>query len=299
MERDAFLPAIPPRPRDAHKGDFGRVLILAGSRGMTGAACLATEAALRSGVGLATLAVPDVILPVVSAHLLCSTFLPLPATLEGCLAAAAFEPFLAEAGRVQAVAIGPGLSRHPDTSELVRRLVPRISSPLVLDADALNAFAGRAEGLCGRNTPLLLTPHPGEMSRVTGRATREIQDDRENCAVNFAREHSCLLVLKGHHTLVTDGQKLFVNSTGNPGMATGGSGDVLTGILAGLLAQGFAAYDAAKIGVFVHGLAGDLAAADLGEISLTAEDILAKLPASFLHYQKAYPRGGSPRDRGS
>lgn len=255
---------------------------------MTGAACLAAEAVLRSGAGLATLAVPQGILPVVSSKLTCCTFLALPETPEGSLALAALSQLLDSTRAAEAAAIGPGLTQHPETAELVRQLVAEIHCPTVLDADGLNAFAGLPEKLSECRSPLVLTPHPGEMGRLILQPTRQIQLDREKIAVEFSKNKQFVLVLKGHNTLVTDGRRLYVNPTGNPGMATGGSGDVLTGVLAGLLAQGIPSYDAAKIGVYVHGLAGDLAVKELGEISLTAVDILGKLSAAFQHYQKSF-----------
>jgi len=286
MVKDTELPPLPRREPSAHKGDFGKVLVVAGSRNMPGAASLATEAALRSGAGLAVLAVPASALGLVAARFVCSTFVSLPETSAGTLATTAAQPVLEAAKDATVVAMGPGLSQHPETVEAVRTLVRQLRCPLVLDADALNAFAGRAGDLAGRAEPLVLTPHPGEMARLTGLPTGEVQADREQAAVSFARERRCILVLKGHGTVVTDGERAYVNTTGNPGMATGGSGDVLTGMIAGLVAQGIAAYEAAKTAVFMHGLAGDLACIETGEISLVATDILAKLPQAFKSYAK-------------
>ena len=284
MKRDTDLPAIPERPENAHKGTFGRAVIIAGSRTMTGAACLATDAALKSGAGLATLAVPDCILPIVSVKLTCATFSPHEETPEGAFALSALDSLLDTIKLANSVAIGPGITQHLETSELVRQLIPNIDAPTVLDADGLNAFSGQV-GKLKSKAPLILTPHPGEMSRLVDCSSKDVQREREKVAVEFARAGNCILVLKGAETIVTDGDRVFVNTTGNPGMATGGSGDVLTGVLAGLLAQGIDAYDAAKIGVNVHGLAGDIGAGELGEISLTAADILARLPAAFNRHQ--------------
>lgn len=281
MLNDAELPSLPKRREDAHKGDFGRVLVIAGSARMPGAACLAAESVLRSGAGLATLAVPQGILPVVAAKLTCSTFLPLPETSDGALSLAAEDLLLDAARDFSAVAMGPGVGQHPETAQLVRKLAAKIEQPLVLDADGLNAFAGRAWQFSRRAQPLVVTPHAGEMARLTGTSAGAVQERREETAVGFAQERDCVVVLKGCGTIVTDGHRTYVNSTGNPGMATGGSGDVLTGVIAGLIGQGLSPYDAAKLGSNLHGLAGDIAADEMGEESLIATDILASLPAAF------------------
>jgi NAD(P)H-hydrate epimerase len=186
------------------------------------------------------------------------------------------------------VAIGPGLTTHPETKKLVLDLVPRIPVPVVLDADGINAFAGVDKALSGRKRPLVLTPHPGEMARLLGLRTEEVLSRRIELARDFARRRCCHLVLKGHRSLVaTPAGSVFVNSTGNPGMATGGSGDVLTGILAGLIAQEIEMEAAVRLGVYLHGLAGDLAAAKVGEVPLTARDILAQLPAAVARFRRA------------
>lgn len=287
MAKDTALGPLPERDQSAHKGSFGKVLVVAGSRGMPGAASLATESALRSGAGLAVLAVPDSALAAVAARFACSTFIPLPETAEGTLSADATEAVIAAARDAAVVAMGPGLSQNSETADAIRWLVRAIRRPLVLDADALNAFRGRNEEFLGREQTTILTPHPGELARLTKLTTRDIQADRENIALDFARSHQSIVVLKGHGTVVTDGQRIYINPTGNAGMATGGSGDVLTGVIAGLLAQGLDPYESAKTGVFVHGLAGDLAARETGELSLIATDILARLPQAFIEYPSA------------
>lgn len=274
------LPRLPPRPRDAHKGLFGKVVVIAGSRGMSGAAVLCASAALRGGAGLVTLAVPHEILPIVAASHPCYMTAP-QAEEEGRLAGNAVADLCRLVEGATAAAIGPGLGQSPALSALLIALLDQTHQPLVLDADALNGLAAHREVLARRQGPLVLTPHPGEFARLTGLDTKQIQTQRQDLAVAFAAEHRVVLVLKGSGTVVTDGRRLFVNSTGNPGMATGGSGDVLTGLIAALLAQGLEPFAAAQLGVYLHGLAGDLARDRLCETSLIATDLLQDLPAAF------------------
>jgi NAD(P)H-hydrate epimerase len=291
VPKDTPLPALPGRELFSHKGDFGRVLVIAGSRNMPGAACLTADAVLRSGAGLCMLATPESALPAVSANLTCNTFLPLPENSLGSLSPDAVSPILEAADDRDVVAIGPGLGQLPDTSLAIRKLVTSISKPIVLDADGLNAFAIRPEALGQRDVawpcqgvpgpPLIITPHPGEMARLTGLNTRDVQSAREEIAAEFATKHRCIVLLKGSGTVITDGTDLHINSTGNPGMATGGSGDVLTGIIAVLLAQGLTPLDAARLGAHIHGLAGDLAEEAVGQVSLMATDLLIHLPAAI------------------
>jgi NAD(P)H-hydrate epimerase len=275
------MPEIPPRAADAHKGTFGRVLALAGSTGMVGAAALTGEAALRSGAGLVTIGTPRSVYPILASKVTCCLTRPLPETSDGTLSIEAFGPILVLAANCDVVALGPGLGRDESTTALVHRLVAEIDKPMVVDADALNALAGNVAVLKNCPAPRLLTPHPGEMSRLTGASVGEVQSDRSGRAQRFAREYGVVLLLKGHGTVVSDGERVYVNATGNPGMATAGSGDVLTGLIAALLAQGLDPYDAARLGAHLHGLAGDLAAARLGQISLIATDILNALPKAF------------------
>ena len=292
LEAVRLLPCLPPRRRDAHKGDFGHALVIAGSRGKGGAARLAALGALRAGCGLVTAAVPAGLQAGMVSRAMEAMTEGMPETPPGTLAASALPLLLQAARRKQAIAIGPGLTSHPETEKLIRALVPRLEVPVVLDADGINAFAGEAGSLSGRRRPLVLTPHPGEMARLLGMTTAEVQSDRVGLARAFARRHACCLVLKGHRSLIaTPGGRVLVNPTGNPGMATGGSGDVLAGLLAGLLAQGIEAENAVKIGVYLHGLAGDLAAAEVGEMPLIARDILARFPAALARLQRA--RAGS------
>jgi len=270
---------LPERKPGTHKGDYGHALILAGSPGKAGAAILAVRAAVRSGAGLVTAAVPASILDVVDLGSLESMTLPLPAiTLDGVLEAAKGKSVLA---------MGPGLGQEDETAEAVRSIALQVPLPLVLDADGINAFSGRAADLAGRSAETVLTPHPGELGRLLGIPTSEVQADRIAAARRAAAEAEAVVVLKGYRTLVaTPGGEVHVNPTGNPGMATGGTGDVLTGLIAGLLAQGLGALDAARLGVYLHGLAGDLAAARTGEAALAAGDLLTYLPAAFLEVEE-------------
>lgn len=286
------LPAWPPRARDAHKGEFGRVLVVGGSPGFTGAPALAANAAQRGGAGLVTVLTPERCWPIVALHCVEPMVHPLPCTEAGALTPEAADEVLAFAQAASAVCCGPGLGQHPDTVACVRRVARECAAPLVVDADGLNALAGDREALAARRGRVtVLTPHPGEMARLAGIPRDTVQRDRAGAARAFAGAHRVVLVLKGHRTVVTDGGEAWVNDTGNPGMASGGTGDVLAGFLAALLAQGFAPVAAARLAVHLHGRAGDLAAAAVGEVSLVAGDLLAHLPAAILEYQAL---GGPP-----
>jgi ADP-dependent NAD(P)H-hydrate dehydratase len=284
------LPVLPPRPRDSHKGTFGRVLVVAGSADYSGAAILCGKGALRGGAGLVQVAVPRPSRPIVAAGDPCYITAGLAATEAGALSANCLQDVLTLAEAANVVAIGPGLGQSGDVTLLVTLLLERIAKPVVLDADGLNALAlVLATGLpSGRSAPLICTPHPGEFARLDP----DGEGSREERAQRFAQKLSCILVLKGHQTLVTDGQAVYHNSTGNPGMATGGAGDVLTGLIAALLGQGLAPFAAAQLGVYLHGLAGDLAAMELGEVSLVATDVVDYLPKAFqLHAARATATG--------
>lgn len=272
-----------PRQPRSHKGDYGRILILAGSEGMTGAAHLAGMGALRSGAGLVTLGVPRGIYPLIArreAEIMVRSF---PATPEGSLSYRALKPvrdFISN--RQDVLALGPGLSLHAGTQRLVQTLVAGAQVPLVIDADAITALKGHVQLIARIRSGVVMTPHPGEFIRVFGGTLGDFDRERKARALKAAKQCGAVIVLKGHRTVVASpsGAAAF-NTTGNPGMATGGSGDVLTGILAALIGQGLAVYDAARFGTYVHGLAGDLAARKVGQISLTAGDILEFLPAAF------------------
>ncbi len=275
------LPLLPSRAPDAHKGDFGRVLVVAGSPGMTGAGCLAALGAQRAGAGLVTLALPAGLHLVAEVKLTSVMSRPLPDPDGPVVGGQAADRVLQWASEFTVVVLGPGLGRRPATADAVRRLVGELPLPTVLDADGLNALAGATDVLQGAPAPRLLTPHPGEMSRLVGRGVADIQAGRVQAAREFAVRHGVVVALKGAGTVVTDGRCVYVNPTGNPGMATGGTGDVLTGMAAGLLGQGLSPFQAMQLAVFTHGLAGDVAAARRGRLSLTAEDVLETVPEVF------------------
>ncbi|OPY58015.1 MAG: Bifunctional NAD(P)H-hydrate repair enzyme Nnr [Pelotomaculum sp. PtaU1.Bin035] len=273
---------LPPRPSAAHKGDFGRVLVVAGSRGMTGAASLVGEAALRSGSGLITVAVPETLHDILEAKLTEVMTVPLPDTGNGNLSLGARQRILSLLEGVNVLALGPGLSTEPEVATMVRELLPLVRVPCVLDADGLNALAGNVEILRKIQTPVVITPHPGEMARLMGVTTREIQEDRLSVASKAAASWNVVALLKGARTVVAaPGGAIYINPTGNPGMATAGSGDVLTGIVASLISQGLDPALAASAGAYIHGMAGDMGAREKGMIGLTAGDIITYLPAAI------------------
>jgi NAD(P)H-hydrate epimerase len=282
LTRERMRELVPVRAPESHKGDFGRVLIVAGSRGRTGAAHLAAVGALKSGAGLVTIATPRSCLAIVAAMGPEYMTEPLEETAAGAIDFSALDQVLEFNADV--IAVGPGLGQDPSTSAFVQGLVERAGVPLVLDADALNAFAGDPERLVGRDgVDVVITPHPGEMARLLNTSTEAIQKERLRHAREFAATHRVHVVLKGNRTLVAspDG-RAFVNLTGNPGMATGGTGDLLTGMLAAWFAQLLDAEAAAKLAVYLHGTAGDLAEADEGEVALTAGDLSARLGDAIL-----------------
>lgn len=271
---------LPSRPSLAHKGNFGRVLIVAGSRGMTGAASLAGEAAIRSGAGLVTVAVPETLHNIMEEKLTEVMTVPLPDDGNGSLSREAGKKILALLDDMDVLAIGPGLSQSPGVITLVRELLPSLKIPCVLDADALNALAGETAIFNELKAPVVITPHPGEMARLMGIKPKNVQEDRIGNAVKAAADWKVVTLLKGARTVVaTPDGVVYINSTGNAGMATGGSGDVLTGMIASLIAQGMKPARAAAAGAYLHGLAGDQAASDKGMMGLIASDIISALPA--------------------
>lgn len=279
---------LAPRRPDTHKGTYGHLLIAAGSVGASGAVILAARAAVRSGAGLVTAAVPEPIVQTVDGGSIESMSLPLPAGEDGRIAGGAAAAILEAAAERSALALGPGMGRTDAVAGELRRAALECGVPLVLDADGVNAFAGRAGELRerrdreGRRIPTVLTPHPGEAARLLGVDTGEVVADRRGAVRRAAGETGAVVVLKGHQTLVgTPEGEVHVNRTGNPGMASGGTGDVLTGLIGALLAQGFEALAAARLGVYLHGLAGDLAAAARGEIGLAARDLVEHLPRAI------------------
>ncbi len=275
------LPTLPPRNAASHKGNYGRALLVGGSRGMTGAISLAGLAALRGGAGLVQLATPDECLPIVAASEPSYMTAGLPSDREGRISIRAGEKILQLAENATAIGCGPGLGRSKGLDHLVATLYTKIERPLVLDADALNALADDAETLDRAAGPRILTPHPGEFARLLGVSTSTVQSHREKLAKQFAARHAVIVVLKGQGTVITDGSQTAINKTGNPGMATGGTGDILTGLITALLCQGLSPLDAARLGTHLHGLAGDLAAEELGQASLMASDLVKCLPQAF------------------
>ena len=280
---------VPQRPGDAHKGRCGAVAVVAGSAGMTGAAALTAESALRSGAGRVSLGTPASLNDILEVKLTEVMTRPLPEVRKHrCLALRALGELLRLFPRCDCVAMGPGLGRHRETMELVRRLVPRAGRPVVLDADGLNAFAGATDKLKDVDHPLILTPHIGEFARLSELSKEEILEDPMARARRFALDFGLTLVLKGAPTVIaTSSGKVLVNPSGNAGMATAGSGDVLTGLIAGFLAQGLAPEDAACLGVYIHGRAGDAACDKIGEWGMTAGDIASKVPGAILDTYRA------------
>lgn len=263
----------PPRDQNTHKGDYGRVLILAGSEGFTGAPSLAAKAALRTGAGLIFTGVPRTVYPIVAAKLDAPMVFPLPDE-NGRLSPDALDVILEKLETADACLLGPGLGRSPGVDTLVLELIRRCRCPLVLDADGINAAAGHIDVLRGAACPVILTPHEGEFRRLT----QAPETDRITGAMTLAQETGAVVLRKGHETVITDGKKTYVNRTGNAGMATGGSGDVLAGILAALLGQGIPPLEAAAAAAWLHGTAGDRAAGRLGQYAMGPLDLLEALP---------------------
>jgi len=271
---------LPKRPADGHKGTFGRVLVIAGSPGMSGAACLSATAALRSGAGLVTVAVPESIQPVVASFEPSYTSASLPCGSDGQLSGEAAGVAFGLLDGFDAVAVGPGLGQGDAVVSLVEMLIASVRVPLIVDADALNVIAMHHLSL-RRAAPTIVTPHPGEFSRLTEQTSSTINRHRKKLAGEFALQHNVVVVLKGPGTVISDGVETCVNSTGNSGMATGGSGDILTGIVTALCGQGVTPYDAATSAVYCHGLAADLCAAATSERGMIASDLLDWLPLAW------------------
>jgi NAD(P)H-hydrate epimerase len=270
------------RPATIHKGDMGRVFILAGSRGMTGAAHLAGMAALRSGAGLVTIGIPDAVYLVIAKRESELMIRSLPSTSQGTLSLKGLAEIKRFCATQNVLAIGPGLSQHATTQQLVRKVLLATELPLVVDADGLNALKGHLKILEPCRGRAVLTPHPGEFVRVFGGKLDDSDAMRKKRAMDGAQKHGVVIVLKGHRTVIaTPGGDCHVNTTGNPGMATAGSGDVLTGMIAALIGQGLPYFEAACLGAHVHGLAGDRAAGKIGQTSLIAGDLIRFLPEAF------------------
>ena len=273
---------IPARKNDSHKGDYGTVFVIAGSLGMTGAAYLASEGALQAGSGLVINGIPESLNAIMEVKLTEVMTFPLPENKNKSLSSKALPAILGCVAESDVVAMGPGLGGDKDTYELVRTLIEKIDCPLVLDADGINALEGNIDILKSRNAATVITPHPGEMARLTGQEVSAIQADREAAAKKLAAAAGVVVCLKGHETVVAspDGS-VYINDTGNSGMATGGTGDVLTGMVASFIGQGVDIFDAAISAVYLHGSAGDLAAEDVGPFCMTAVDVLDSLPDAF------------------
>jgi ADP-dependent NAD(P)H-hydrate dehydratase / NAD(P)H-hydrate epimerase len=278
-----IAPLVGPRPLASNKGNFGHVLVIGGSVGKAGSVAMAGMAALRTGAGLSTVATPKSVLATVAGFHPEVMTEPLDETDAGTISIRASGVVDALTKSMTVLAVGPGISRNPETSEFVRSLIVKSKTPLVLDADGLNAFEGRADELDGKGRVLVITPHPGEMARLAGSTVAAVQRDRINVARTFARGHELIVVLKGHRTLIAqpDGT-VWVNTTGNPGMATGGTGDILTGMVSGLIAQNHEhIVEAVIAAVHLHGLAGDVARESVGEHSMVATDLVKALPEAF------------------
>ncbi|MCP5003572.1 MAG: NAD(P)H-hydrate dehydratase [Planctomycetes bacterium] len=295
MRRVRSLPEFKSRGKDTHKGNFGRVFVLAGSPGMTGAAYLCSKGALRSGSGLVTLGIPESLNSIMETKLTCVMTHPLPETRASTLAFKGREEIRKLCDANDVIALGPGLSQEPETRDLIIWLIANIERTLVIDADGINALVGSIDTLNKIRKNVVLTPHPGEMARLLNLgSTKDIQKDRLNVATRFVEsinstlesDKGLTLVMKGNETVVAGSDKVYVNHTGNPGMATAGSGDVLSGIIVSLIGQGMGVFEAAQTGVYIHGLAGDIASRNKGEASMIATDILNYLPDAFLHHKR-------------
>ncbi|MBN2314759.1 MAG: NAD(P)H-hydrate dehydratase [Sedimentisphaerales bacterium] len=276
------IPKLKPRADDGHKGDYGKVCIIAGSVGMSGAAALAGRAALRAGAGLVRVAVPKSVLPIVASIEPSFTTIALPEDENGRISVKAIDAILKTVGENDAVAFGPGIGLSRAIRSILEILLEQLSLRLLIDADGLNNLARLKNWPAKRKAQLILTPHPGEMKRLwSGLSRQTLPTDRREQATTVAQQSGSIVVLKGAGTVVTDGEKIYINQTGNPGMATAGSGDVLTGVITALMGQGLSDFDAAVLGVHIHGLAGDIGAEKAGQISLMATDIVEALGNAF------------------
>jgi NAD(P)H-hydrate epimerase len=282
IQIDDVIKRFPKRDPAAHKGDFGHVLVMAGSAGYTGAAYMASQAAILSGSGLVTLAIGRSLYQIMAVKLTEVMVRPFFETKDFSLSLLAEKELLAFSEKCTSVVIGPGISLNKETQHLVRNLLAKLDRPVVLDADGITACAQNKDLLKGAKAKLVLTPHTGEMARLTGLDAATIEKDRKDVALRFASLYNTVLVLKGHETVVAGpGGEAYINRTGNAGMATGGTGDVLSGMVAGFLAQGLAPFEAAVLGTHFHGLAGDIALRQKGALSLIATDLLHNLPEAL------------------
>lgn len=282
-DRLLFNKAVFNRPDDSNKGTLGSLLCICGSYGMAGAAIMAGKAALRCGIGLLKIAVPKSIYPVCATNILESVYYPLEETSNGVISSKNTDFLLEMCEKSSTVLIGCGLSVCDDTKNLVQSVITNCEKPLVIDADALNCICNKPEILKNLKAPAIITPHPGEMARLLHSTPKTVNSNRENTAIDFAKKFGVVTVLKGAGTIIAspDGE-VYINHTGNSGMATGGSGDVLSGIIGSLLAQGASPINAAAAGVFLHGTIGDLAAEKLGKISMLPTDMIDMIPTAYL-----------------
>jgi len=285
MQKIETIPKLEERAVNSHKGDYGKVCIIAGKLGMSGAAALAGRSALRAGAGLVRVAIPKSILPIVAAIEPSFTTISLPEDSQGQISAKAINIILEAVNDNDVIAFGPGVGVSGGIRPILETLLEQENLKLIVDADGLNNLAGMKKWHKKLKANLILTPHPGEMKRLWSGLFREILPaERREQAEILAKETGTIVALKGAGTVVTDGEKIYTNTTGNPGMATAGSGDVLTGVITALLGQGLNNFDATVLGVYIHGLAGDIAAKKLGQISLIATDIIDALPEAFQTY---------------
>lgn len=282
-DRLLFNKTVFNRPDDSNKGTLGSLLCICGSYGMAGAAIMAGKAALRCGIGLLKIAVPKSIYPVCATNILESVYYPLEETSNGVISSKNTDFLLEMCEKSSAVVIGCGLSVCDDTKNLVQSVITNCEKPLVIDADALNCICNKPEILKNLKAPAIITPHPGEMARLLHSTPKTVNSNRENTAIDFAKKFGVVTVLKGAGTIIAspDGE-VYINHTGNSGMATGGSGDVLSGIIGSLLSQGASPINAAAAGVFLHGTIGDLAAEKLGKISMLPTDMIDMIPTAYL-----------------
>ena len=283
MQTITTIPKLKPRAVDGHKGDYGKICIIAGSMGMSGAAALAGRAALRAGAGLVRVATPKSVLPIVASIEPSFTTIALPEDGLGRISAKAINTILEALNENDAVAFGPGIGISGALRSVLEILLEQDKLRLLIDADGLNNLAGIKNWPAKLKAKLVLTPHPGEMKRLWSGLFREkLPPDRQKQAAQLARQTKTVVALKGAGTVVTDGEKIYINKTGNPGMATAGSGDVLTGVITALMGQGLSDFDAAVLGVYIHGLAGDIAAEKTGQVSLITTDIIQSLSDAFM-----------------
>ncbi len=281
MAKDNFL-YIPKRKKNSHKGDYGHLFVIAGSLSYYGAAYLASQAAIRSGCGMVTLGFPKSLKVAMDKKLIEVIKKPFPETSDCSISLKAYEEIIKLSDKADAICIGPGLSRNENTVKLVNKLLPEFNKPFILDADGLNAVTGDTKVLKKIKVDYIITPHSGEMERLIGKSVSFVQKNRIPLALNFAKVYNAVVILKGFRTVVANPKgDYYINKTGNPGMATAGMGDVLSGMVGSFLAQGMDVYKSARLGAYLHGLAGDIAVKEVTESSLIASDILEKIPEAF------------------